>query len=185
MRASILVLGVGNPLLGDEGVGPCAIDELERGYVLPQDVRILDGGAPGLSLLGEITRADRLVLLDAVQTGARPGTVVTMEGESLFSGPDCRLSPHQIGLGDVIAAARLQGGPQEVVLFGIEPERMELGLGLSSPVAGALPKLVETVIQQLGRWGVAVRKLRESRTPARPSKDWLKRAWRGRRRRRQ
>jgi len=157
MKAEILVLGVGNPLLGDEGLGPQVIHELQGAYRFPPEVRLLDGGTAGLSLLSEVTAVQRLLVVDAVQTGAAPGTIVLLEENALRGARRILIGPHEIGVQELLAAARFHGGPRETVLFGIEPERMELALGLSSSVAKSLPKLMAAVIQRLASWGVEAR----------------------------
>jgi hydrogenase maturation protease len=157
MRTGILVLGVGNPLLGDEGLGLQAIHDLERTYQFPPEVRFLDGGTAGLSLLPEVTAAERLLVVDALETGAVPGTVVSLD-ESAFSGARrSPMGPHEIGVQELLAAARFHGGPKETVLLGIVPERMELGVGLSSSVAKSLPDLMAAVMDRLASWGVEAR----------------------------
>jgi hydrogenase maturation protease len=157
MKAEILVLGVGNPLLGDEGLGPQVIHELQGAYRFPPEVRLLDGGTAGLSLLSEVTAVQRLLVVDAVQTGAAPGTIVSLEENALRGARRILIGPHEIGVQELLAAARFHGGPRETVLFGIEPERMELALGLSSSVAKSLPKLMAAVMQRLASWGVEAR----------------------------
>lgn len=155
MSAGVLVLGVGNPLLGDEGLGPRVIAELDRLYRFPSEVRLLDGGTGGLSLLAEVTAVEKLLVVDALRTGADPGKVVSLEGDSLRAAYRSVVGPHDIGVGELLAAARFHGGPKEIVLFGIEPETLELRVGLSATMSNALPKLVAEVMKQLDRWGVA------------------------------
>lgn len=161
MSETIVVLGVGNLLLQDEGVGARAVDELARLYSFPAEVRLIEGGTAGLSLLADITHADRLLVLDAVQTGRQPGTVVRLDGRSIPAAIFGKVSAHQIGLGDILAAARLHGGPSETVVLGVEPERTGLGVELSPSVRRALPKVVDAAIGQLERWGVHVNRQRE------------------------
>jgi hydrogenase maturation protease len=157
MSARILVLGVGNPLLGDEGLGPQTIHELSSAYSFPPDVRLLDGGTAGLSLLSEIAAVEKLLVVDAVQTGAAPGTVVSLDGSALDRDRRGLMGPHDIGVRELVTTARLYGGPTETMLLGIEPETLGLGLGLSAPVAKSLPKLMGAVIEQLASWGVEAR----------------------------
>lgn len=154
MSAPILVLGVGNPLLADEGLGPRAVEELSRRYRFSPEIALLDGGTAGFSLLPRILEAERLLVLDAIQAGEPPGTVFTLDGDTLPPARGGKLSPHQIGLAEVLALARVQGGPAEVVVLGVEPKSLNLGIGLSPPVARALERLVEAAIEQLARWGV-------------------------------
>jgi hydrogenase maturation protease len=143
--------------LGDEGLGPQAIHELERAYRFPPAVRFLDGGTAGLSLLSEVTAVEKLLVVDAVQTGAVPGTVVSLDEIALDGSHRSLMGPHEIGVRELLAAARFHGGPKETVLLGIEPEKLELGLGLSPSVAKSLPKLMGAVIERLASWGVKAR----------------------------
>lgn len=154
MSASILVLGIGNPLLEDEGVGPRAIEELARRYRFSPAIDLLEGGTAGFSLLPRILEAERLLVLDAIQAGEPPGSLLVLDGSSLPPAYGKKLSPHQIGLGDVLAVARLYDGPKEVAVLGVEPESLNLQIGLSPKVAEALEKLIEAAIDQLARWGV-------------------------------
>jgi hydrogenase maturation protease len=154
MNRSILVLGLGNPLLSDEGVGPRAIEALASFVVPSSGVELLDGGTAGLSLVPRVAAAGRLLVLDAVRAGRRPGSVLKLDGRALARDLASTTSPHQIGVADILSAAHLMGGPEEVVILGIEPDTTEIGIGLSAPVEGALPKLVGEALAQLGEWGV-------------------------------
>jgi len=155
MSSGVLVLGVGNLLLSDEGLGPRVIAELDRLYRFPPPVRLLDGGTGGLSLLAEVTAVEKLLVVDALRTGADPGSVVSLEGDVLRAAYRKVMGPHDVGVGELLAAARFHGGPTEIVLFGIEPETIELRVGLSATVSNALPKLVAEVMKQLDQWRVS------------------------------
>jgi hydrogenase maturation protease len=151
----VLVLGVGNLLLGDEGVGVHAVRALARDHVFPPGVELLDGGTAGMELLEPIRQARHLVVIDAVDAGVEPGTVVRLSGNEvpIFFGRR-HLSPHQVGLSDVLAVARLAGrAPATVAVHGIQPERLEPGLDLSPRVAEALPGMLRDVLAELRRLG--------------------------------
>jgi hydrogenase maturation protease len=150
-----LVLGLGNILLSDEGVGVRVVERLQERYVFPPDVQILDGGTLGLDLMPYVESADRLLVVDALEMSATPGTVARLEGDEVpaFLGP--KISPHQMGLADLLAAARLcDCYPEELVLWGVQPELMDVGLDLSPSVAARVETLVENVLAELGRWGI-------------------------------
>ncbi len=150
-----LVLGVGNILLSDEGVGVHLIRLLRERYDFPPEVEILDGGTLGLDLLPYVEAANRLLIVDAVQMDALPGTVVRLEGEEVPAVLSLKYSPHQVGLSDLLAAARLLGrSPPEVVLWGIQPASLEVGLELSPTVAAQAETLLRNVLAELQRWGV-------------------------------
>lgn len=151
----VVVLGVGNLLLGDEGVGVHCVAALERELDLPASVRLIDGGTSTHALLEEVEDLDALIIVDAVATGGRPGELVRLEGDQVPSAFATVLSPHQIGVADLLATLALVGrSPRRVVLLGIEPARIELDLELSPVVAARLPALCDLVIAELGRLGL-------------------------------
>ncbi len=150
-----LVLGVGNILLSDEGVGVHVIRLLRERYRFPREVEILDGGTLSLDLLPYVENAGRLLVVDAVQMDAPPGTVARLEGEQVPAVLNLKYSPHQAGLSDLLAAARLLGrSPAEVVLWGVQPASLEVGLELSPIVAAQVENLIRNVLAELQRWGV-------------------------------
>jgi hydrogenase maturation protease len=176
---SVLVLGIGNLLLMDEGTGVRAVHELERKYRYPKAVEVLDGGTSGIELLGYIRNKDHLILIDAVKSGHPPGTVVRVEGEDVPATFLTRISPHQLGISDVLAAAKLTGElPAQMVLFGIEPKIMDTGLSLSKEVEDNLGKLVEAVVEELRNLGYNLQPRTESE--ARGAGFWEKQWTRGR-----
>lgn len=147
-----LVLALGNPLLGDEGVGIRALEVLSSSTDLPPSVELLDGGTAGLSLVPRLRSADRVLVLDAVSAGTPPGTVVKLDGSELCRAGLRATSPHDLGLSDILSASRLSGVEQEVVVLGVEPESLHLGVGLSAPVESAVETLVEAARRQLRSW---------------------------------
>lgn len=154
-KKAVLLLGIGNILLGDEGAGCRIIEELERRFLFPENVILMDGGTAGMELLTPIGDADCLIIIDAFYGGYPPGTVVRIEGQDVPAFFLSRVSPHQIGISDVLAAARLSDQlTAEIMLFGIEPESMELGLNLSEPVRKGMEKIIEEVIAELQQAGV-------------------------------
>jgi len=149
-----LVLGIGNVLLQDEGVGIHALEELRRRFDLDADVELLDGGTAGIELLRFLDGKDRVLIVDAVAAGHPPGSVFRVEGEDVPRMFHVRISPHQIGLTDVLATALISDAlPAEMVLFGVEPAAMTSGLALSPVVEASLDKLVGAVVDELRRLG--------------------------------
>jgi hydrogenase maturation protease len=143
--APLVVLGIGNVLLGDDGVGVHAVRALAEGGGLPPSADVIDGGTGGLSLLPIIRGAAALVLVDAVDVGADPGSRHVLTGAGLYAGL-VRLSVHQIGASDLLAVARLTGVlPAEVVLVGVQPASLAPDVRLSPVVAAALPGVLTTV----------------------------------------
>ena len=152
---STLVLGIGNLIMTDDGAGVRVAQRLMEGYRFPGGVTVLDGGTLGLDLLPYLDGVKRLLLVDAVETGGPPGTVVRLAGEEIPVAFRTKLSPHQMGLQDLLAVAEFQGSrPAEMVLWGVQPESVELGMELTSAVAAQVDHLVENVLAELAAWGV-------------------------------
>lgn len=153
----ILVLGIGNVLLTDEGVGVRALNELERRYTFPENVELLDGGTAGIELLRHIRNRDYLIIIDAMKFDKEPGTVSRIEGKDVPAAFLTRISPHQLGLSDLLAAAMLTDElPKNLVLFGVEPESLDIGLDLTDTVEASLEKLMGAVIDELQSAGCSV-----------------------------
>ncbi len=151
-----MVLGLGNILLGDEGVGVRVVERLLEQFEFPEEVRVMDGGTLGLDLLPYLEEASRLLVIDAVQARKAPGTLVRMAGDEIPIFLDAsKVSPHQEGLQDLLAVALLKGYlPDEVVFWGAQIEALGVGLELSSAVAAQVDALVDKVLAELARWGV-------------------------------
>jgi hydrogenase maturation protease len=150
----LLVLGLGNPLCRDDGVGVAAISDLSRRYEPPAGAVVLDGGTLGLSLLPHLEDAEDAILVDAIRDEAAPGTLVRLEGAQVRPAVEARLSVHQVGVADLFAAAELRGRlPSRLVLLGLVPAALDVAVGLSPVVALGLPALVEAVIAEALRMG--------------------------------
>ncbi|MCV6636184.1 HyaD/HybD family hydrogenase maturation endopeptidase [Candidatus Albibeggiatoa sp. nov. NOAA] len=155
----IVVMGVGNILLTDEGIGVRAAEYLMKHYDYPDNVTILDGGTMGMELLGHIVDIDLLIVLDAVASDKPAGTVVSMEGDEIPRFFASKLSPHQVGIADVLAAADLVAkSPKRILLFGVVPENLELSTELTPTVAEKLPIIVNNVIDTLQQQGIELQK---------------------------
>ena len=149
-----LVLGVGNVLLGDEGIGVRVVEELQNNYAFSDDVELLDGGTAGIELLRYIENKDLLIIVDAMRAGHPPGTVFKVEGEDVPKKFMTKVSPHQIGLSDLLAAGILSESiPPKIVLFGIEPEKLETGIYITDSVASNLAKIVAAILDELLKAG--------------------------------
>lgn len=146
-----LVLGVGNLLLTDDGVGIHAIQKLQANYTLPEEVQVVDGGTCGLDLLQFLEGVDHLVIVDAARMGKPPGSIVRLEGDKVPAYLALKTSPHEIGLPELLFAARLSNiYPQKVVVFGVQPESIETSLGLTPHVAEKLDELVALAAAEVG-----------------------------------
>ena len=159
---STLVLGVGNLLLSDEGVGLRVVERLVTTYTLPEQVQVLDGGTLGLDLLYYLADEDgrpveNLLIVDAVEMGKAAGTLLRLEGEEIPAFLSMKMSPHQIGIPDMLFAARLRDiYPHHVVLWGVQPGTLDVGLDLSPPVSAQVDVLVTHVLAELDRWGICI-----------------------------
>lgn len=157
--ASVLVLGIGNLLWADEGFGVRCVEELARCYELPEGVRAMDGGTQGLYLLPYVQGARRLLVFDAVDYGLPPGTLKLVENSEVprFMGAK-KMSLHQTGFQEVIAAAELTGQlPEEMLLIGAQPAELEDYGGSLSPVVKAqVAAAVELAVARLQDWGFLV-----------------------------
>ncbi len=163
----ILVLGLGNVLLGDDGLGAAAIARIERDYHIPPGVRLEDGGTLGLSLLGLIADSDRVILVDAVRTDEPPGTSVRLDGSDVMDAVRDRLSAHQVGVADLLDAARLiDGYPSAVTLFGLVPDVIDLAVVRSNAVDSRLDELVSAIVGEVQSLGYNM--VREPEASGRP-----------------
>ncbi len=165
-RTPLLVLGLGNLLLEDDGVGAAAVALLLDRYEVPRGVRVLDGGTLGLSLLPYLETADAVILIDAVRADGPPGSLVRLDGDDVPPAVVTRLSPHQVGVADLLDGARWLGRyPDRLVLLGVVPESMELVVGLSPRVYAALPQLIEQVVGEASSVGFVFRLKCTDETP--------------------
>lgn len=165
-----LVLGLGNPLMGDDGVGIAALERLAAGWGMSPAVRLLDGGTSGLQLLPHIEESERVVLVDAIEVGAPAGRLVVLERDGLPRFFAHKLSPHEIGLREVLALAELRDRlPGEIVAIGLQPGPLRLEPGLCREVEAGLDRVVDAIVDRLRRWGHVVSPLGQTSNPGSPS----------------
>lgn len=150
----VVVIGLGNPLMGDDGLGLVVLDELRTGYGLPPEVELVDGGTWGMNLLPVIEDADELILIDAIDVGEKPGAFVRLEHHRLPRYLATKISPHQVDLRDVLALAELRGTlPPDTVALGLQPQSVELCNSLSDILSCRVSILADAVVQELARRG--------------------------------
>lgn len=158
MRA--VVLGIGNTILTDEAFGVRCVEALERDYAVPDTVQLIDGGTSGMEMIEDLSNLDFLIVLDVLKTGSAPGTVVKIAGDDIPVFFRRKLSPHQIALPDVLASLELLDAvPKEIIVLGVEPISLELGLEMTPTVANQIPEVVSRAVQELVVRGYAVRPL--------------------------
>src|SRR5271169_5150799 len=135
----LLVLGLGNVLCGDDGLGAVAIARIRARYDIPEGMSVLDGGTLGLSLLPHVEDAERAILVDTIRAEGPPGSFVRLDGDDVGPAVAGRLSVHQVGVADLLDAARWRGRvPEEIILLGLVPETLEVGVTLSARVEDGL-----------------------------------------------
>jgi hydrogenase maturation protease len=149
--ATCVVLGLGNTLHSDDGIGPQAIERLRNDARVPADVALIEGGTLGLELLTYIWDCSYLLVLDAVDVGQAAGTLVRISSEEVQTLPG-KGSVHQLGVADLLVALRvLAHRMPEVVLLGVQPASTEWGTELSPAVAAVLPALADAAVAELAR----------------------------------
>lgn len=154
----VLVLGLGNILLSDEGVGVRVIEQLQRNWELPDNIEVLDGGTAGMELLDHLANRDHLIVVDAIKAGHPPGTVMRLSGSAVPTFFAVKISPHQVALADVLAALRLTDeAPHTVTVIGVEPLSLATGLAMTAVVVARIGSLVDFVVAELEALGCAPR----------------------------
>ena len=162
----IIVLGIGNTLISDDGVGVHIVNKLKQEYTFPDNVTLIDGGTKGLDLLPFIEGSDRLLIIDAANFKKEPGTIDTVIGDKIPAFLSQKLSVHQIGLPDMLFAAKLMDiSPKEMCLIGIQPKSMETSTEMSEEIKAKFDDLYTKVLDKLMEWGVdPVKKLKYSQS---------------------
>ena len=151
-KSRTVVVGTGNLIRTDDGVGVHAIKKLQEDPRVPNDVTLIDGGTFGIELLAYLHDSSRLLLLDALDIGKQAGTLVRIAGDELRGFP-CGASVHQLGVADLLATLPLVSDiPRETVLLGVQPASTDWGTELSPLVEASLGALVDAAIEQLVRW---------------------------------
>lgn len=156
----ILILGLGNLLLRDEGLGVRLLQELEREFLFPEEVLLHDGGTGAFFLLPYLSEAERVIIIDAVKAGSAPGTIFFEPLSALPRDTLEKISLHEISLPDLLRILEFSGKKfEEVFLAGIEPKSLEVGLELSEEVKRAMPELKEKILSLLRKWGISFQKV--------------------------
>jgi len=163
---SVVLLGLGNILLSDEGVGVHVINAIRRGYDFSPGIEVVDGGVMGLDLLPLFQMHGRIVIVDAVDFGKTPGHSGMVPGEEIHAVLNTRLSAHHLGLSDILCASKLVcERPPEVRLIGIQPASFEVGLNMSPVIQEKIGLLIGLVLGTLRDWGIEFRERSFSKLP--------------------
>ena len=154
IQRPVLVLGMGNILLEDEGLGIHALNLLRKQFTFSEEVEFIDGGTSGMSLIDQISSRKHLLVLDAVQTGEPPGTLVKMRDTDVPVYFGTKVTFHQLGLSDVLANLELSGEqPDHVTVLGLVPQSLEMSLELSEHINSRLSELVHAAAGELAALG--------------------------------
>lgn len=153
MNGKITILGIGNTLFTDEGVGIHLLPILEKEFKHDEDIEIIEGLTDGMKLLGPVEDAENLIIIDAINAGKEPGTILSLEGEEIPAYFGIKMSIHQMGFQEVLLAAKLRDRyPKRIVMFGMQPASLELGVEPTKTISEKLPELAAIVINQVNAW---------------------------------
>ncbi|MCG8037890.1 MAG: HyaD/HybD family hydrogenase maturation endopeptidase [Candidatus Thiodiazotropha taylori] len=154
-KEQILVIGMGNVLMQDEGIGVRAVEELVQHYRIPQGVEVVDGGTTGMELFEPMRKARYLIIADAVNTGAAPGSLVRIADEEIPAFFQTKLSNHQLGVSDLLALLALKGEtPERVSIIGMVPHSLENQLGLTAEAEQGLSGMLSMLVEELSSLGI-------------------------------
>ena len=152
-RNQITILGIGNTLYTDEGLGVHALAALQEKYGMDQQVELVDGSTDGMSLLGPVEDTDYLIVIDAINAGKDGGHIIELHGNDIPAYYGIKMSIHQLGFQEVLLASKLRERyPKNIVMLGMQPTSLELGIGLSETNEAQLPEMFKLVEQQVNKW---------------------------------
>ncbi len=153
-KPRILLLGVGNILYTDEGLGVHAVRLLQEGWTFSDNIELMDGGTLGKLLMAPIMDCDELIVLDAVLGGEKPGSIYRLEDEGLRKSLGFRDSQHQVDLVDTLISCEMAGHRPHAVVMGVEPEDWKtMGMEIGSTVKAVMPRYLELVLKELAAVG--------------------------------
>jgi hydrogenase maturation protease len=153
MSRKMTILGIGNTLFTDEGVGIHLLPILEEEFKHDEDIEIIEGLTDGMKLLGPVEDAENLIIIDAINAGKDPGTIISLQGDEIPAYFGVKMSIHQMGFQEVLLAAKMRERyPKRIAMFGMQPASLELGIELTTKVSEKLPELAAAVINQVNDW---------------------------------
>ena len=145
----ILILGVGNLLLSDEGIGVHVAQKMMQ-MELPPEVHVVEGGTDGFGLVNVILEADHMILIDAVKGGGQPGSIYRFNIDDCPPFPDLfKTSVHQISILEVINLSSLIGSTPQTTIIGVEPQSLEMGMELSPQIEAKIPKIIQMIQEEV------------------------------------
>ena len=153
VESKITILGIGNTLFSDEGVGIHLLPLLEEALKEVDQVEIIEGLTDGMRLLGPVEEAENLIIIDAINAGKEGGTIISLVGEEIPAYFGIKMSIHQLGFQEVLLAAKMRERyPKQIVMFGMQPTSLELGVELTETNRQKLGELANAVIEQVHNW---------------------------------
>ncbi len=151
----VLVVGIGNTLMQDDGIGVWAVRRLAREYRLPPGVELIEGGVLGMQLVHDLRSAKHLLIIDAMDGGGEPGTVYRLDADSLSKRPRTLMSLHEVSVTDVLSVAEFIGCRPRTRILGVQPQKAySPGLTLTPLLQAVLPRVVRAAVEELERMGV-------------------------------
>jgi hydrogenase maturation protease len=155
----IMILGVGNILFSDEGFGIRLIEKLIDLFEFPENISIVDGGVLGMNLLGIISQADHLIVVDAVRNGGNPGTMVRLEGAEIPARVRAKNSLHQVDFLEALTMCQALDKVPQTVILGVEPQDIEtLSTELTPLIRTKVDPMIDLVLTEIARWGASYHK---------------------------
>jgi len=151
----ITVLGLGNILMRDEGIGVYIANLLNKNYRFEPEIEIIDGGTTGTDLLPYFDNGKKVLIIDAVNFEKYPGYIETIKNKDILATITAKISMHHLGLSDILSVINLLDiHPAEICLVGVQPASMELGLDVSDEIKNLSGKILISVLTILGTWGI-------------------------------
>ena len=159
-ESKVAVIGVGNILLQDEGVGIHIVNALIKDYRFDPPIEIIDGGTTGMDLIPYFEENDKIIIVDAVNFDKEPGFIGSIENEDILTVLTTKLTMHHLGLTDVLSTMKVHDiKPEQMFLLGIQPDSLELDMELTDVIANRIPRMMEVLQQKLAEWGVKSEKI--------------------------
>ncbi len=151
----IAVIGIGNTLMTDEGVGVHIVNALINKYRFEPQIELIDGGTAGMELLQFFQDNEKIIIVDAVNFDQKPGFIGSIEDDDILTRLNNKLSMHHLGITDVLSSLQLTGGKaNEIFLLGIQPKSLDLSMELTPEIAQKTDKMISIILQKLKTWGV-------------------------------
>ena len=157
--SDITILGIGNLLMRDESVGIHALNKLQETYTFSPAINFIDGGTIGIDLISYFEECKKMIIIDTVDSQEEPGYIVTLENDAIHYRFNTKLSLHHAGLSDVLSLIKLQEiDAPNMILIGIQPHIVEMGLELSATVGDKMPQIINIITNKLTEWKIECKK---------------------------